>query len=74
MRDNSGQGDASTNTGDPTLKDNEGRGGTGNRPGDQIDGASFDIGQDKGEKLSPSDRGRGETAAGEGEAPVDLDD
>ncbi len=72
MRDNSGQGESASNTRDPTLDEN--KRGTGDRPGDQTEGADFDLGRsgEAGSKQSPSDRGRGETADGGRGSPVDL--
>lgn len=72
MRDNSGQGDAGTNTRDPSLDENTG--GTGSRGGDFTEGADFDLGRsgEPGAKQSPSDRGRGETADAENGAPIDI--
>ncbi|UIJ45113.1 hypothetical protein LZK98_19035 [Sphingomonas cannabina] len=70
MRDNSGQGKASTNSRDPTLRDNEGRSGT-DRPGDRTDGAAFDLGHKPAK--SPSDRRRGELSDQDATPPVDTD-
>jgi len=70
MRENSGQGKASTNTRDPTLKDNEGRGGT-DRPGDQTEGAAFDFGRKTAK--SPEVRRRGELSDQDAAPPADTD-
>ena len=73
MREHSGDDPASTNTQDPTLKDNEGRGGPGERDA-AVANAADTIGQagEPGAQRSPSDRGRGETADAENSAPIDI--
>jgi hypothetical protein len=72
MRDNSGKGEAASQTRDPTLDENSG--GTGDRGGDFSEGAGFNLGrsEEPGAKHSPSDRGRGETADAQNGAPIDI--
>lgn len=75
MRSNSGSGKSKNNLHDPTVRDNEGKGGTGREGQDFTEGSAFDIGGNakvRGEKPSPSDRGRGETSSTEPGAPVDV--
>jgi len=71
MRNHSGHDVNSNGDGDKTLKDHEGQGGPGERPGDQTEGASFEVAADRdqpGGERSPSKSGRGETAGGDAAA------
>ena len=74
MRENSGNGDAGTNTQDPTLKDHEGNGGPGERKGDFTEGAPFNVAgntEETNENASPSDRRRGEVSGNDAASPID---
>jgi hypothetical protein len=68
MRENSGAGDARTETRDLTLQDKDEQGIPGRREGDQTEGADFNIGSDGAD--SPSSRARGEVS---GDAPSATD-
>lgn len=75
MRDNSGSGRSKNNLRDPTLRDNEGKGGTDRDGRDFTEGAPFDAGGNakvRGENPSPSARERGETAANDKSAPANV--
>jgi len=74
MRDNSGSGKGKNNMRDPTMRDHEGEGRSGQEGRDFTEGPAFNIGgsaRDRDEKRSPGDRARGETASTDRPAPVD---
>jgi len=65
MRNHSGHDVNSNGNGDKTLKEHEGQGGPGERPGDFTEGASFEVAADHDQpdgERSPAKSGRGETA------------
>jgi hypothetical protein len=76
MRDNSGSGKGKNNMRDPTMRDHEGENRTGQNEGrDLTEGSAFNIGdnaRDGGEKRSPGDRARGETASTDRKTAVDV--
>jgi hypothetical protein len=69
MRENSGAGDARTQTRDPTLQDNDDQGVPGRRDGDQTEGGDFAIGSDGA--ASPSSRKRGEVSGSDAASTTD---
>lgn len=72
MKEHSGNGKSNNNDLDPTLDEHKAAGG--HREPARAPGEADAIGQpgEQGEKLSPSDRGRGETAPGTPAPPVDI--
>ena len=74
MRENSNRRDSGSDHRDPTLRDHEGKGGPGRRREgkDLTEGAPLDIGRaEPDERLSPSDRKRGEVAETDRAPPAD---
>lgn len=76
MRENSGQGEATNNMRDPTMRDHEGGKGPAQDSARGPDGNRTDIAgnvREHGEDPSPDNRARGETSGAERAPPVDID-
>jgi len=75
MRDNSGSGKGKNNMRDPTMRDHEGERRHEEQEGRDFTGKSaLDINgreRARNEKVSPSDRARGETASTDADAAAD---
>jgi len=76
MRDNSGSGKGKDNMRDPTMRDHEGDDRKAENEGrDLTQGSAFNIGENAralDEKISPSDRARGEAASSDPKARADV--